>query len=99
MVFDARESSSPEPQPTVFVVDDDEAVRESLRWLVRSVGLAVQAYASGEEFLRAFDADRPGCLVLDVRMPGMSGLELQQQLAARNCRIPMIMLTGYGDVP
>jgi two-component system, LuxR family, response regulator FixJ len=98
-MFDARELTSPEPEPTVFVVDDDEAVRESLRWLVRSVGLAVQAFATAEDFLEAVTPDRPGCLVLDVRMPGMSGLELQQQLATRGVPLPIIMLTGYGDVP
>jgi FixJ family two-component response regulator len=85
--------------PTVFVVDDDPAVRKSLRWLMESVGLKVQTYSSGVEFLAAYNADRPGCVVLDVRMPGMSGLELQEQLQDRGCRLPVIIVTAYGDVP
>ena len=99
MVFDARELISAQPEPTVFVVDDDESVRESLRWLARSVGMVVEAYATAQEFLDAFVEDRPGCLVLDVRMPGMSGLELQRELVARKVRLPIIMITGCGDVP
>ena len=99
MVFGARELPSPDFEPTVFVVDDDEAVRESLRWLVDSVGMAVETYGSAQEFLARVGVDRPGCLVLDVRMPGMSGLELQQELAARKVELPIIMITGYADVP
>jgi FixJ family two-component response regulator len=99
MVFDAREVSDPQTQPTVFVVDDDAGVRESLRWLVHSVGMTVEVYETGQEFLDAIGEDRPGCLVLDVRMPGMSGLELQQELAGRGITLPIIMVTGYGDVP
>jgi two-component system response regulator FixJ len=86
-------------EPVVFVVDDDEAVRDSLRMLMRSVGLAVETYASAMEFLDRFDAGRPGCLVLDVRMPGMSGIELQEQLVARQATLPVIFITGHGDVP
>jgi two-component system response regulator FixJ len=85
-------------EPTVFVVDDDPAVRDSLHWLLQSVDLAVETYATGEEFLRAYDPARPGCLVLDVRMPGMSGLRLQDELAARGIRLPIIILTGYAEV-
>lgn len=86
-------------EPTVFVVDDDEAMRDSLQWLLRSVGLAVDCFASAEAFLAAYDPRRPGCLVLDVRMPGMSGLELQQRLADQGSALPVIVITGHGDVP
>jgi two-component system, LuxR family, response regulator FixJ len=85
--------------PTVFVVDDDEGVRNSLRFLLKSVGLATQALASASEFLDFYKASQPGCLVLDVRMPGMSGLELQQQLNLRGAVIPVIFITGHGDIP
>ncbi len=85
--------------PTVFVVDDDEGVRNSLRFLLKSVGLATQALASASEFLDSYKPTQPGCLVLDVRMPGMSGLELQQQLNLRGAVIPVIFITGHGDIP
>lgn len=84
---------------TVFVVDDDPAVRKSLCWLMESVGLRVETFASAQEFLAAHDPDQPGCVVLDVRMPGMSGLDLQEQLRERGCRAPIIVMTAYGDVP
>jgi FixJ family two-component response regulator len=84
---------------TVFVIDDDEAVRNSLRLLVKSVGLPVRVFASAQEFLPAYDAQQPGCLILDIRMPGMSGLELQQQLNLRGATIPVIFITGHGDIP
>ena len=84
---------------TVFVVDDDKAVRKGLRILMKSVGLAVETFASAREFLDAYDPDRPGCLVLDVRMPGMSGLELQARLAEQAIEIPIIFLSAHGDVP
>jgi len=84
---------------TVFVVDDDEAVRTSLKLLLRSVGLPVETFSSAQEFLDRFDADRPGCLVLDIRMPGMSGLELQEHLNAMHAMIPVVFITGHGDVP
>ena len=84
---------------TIFVVDDDHAVRKSLDVLLRSVGLPVETFRSAQEFLDAYDPARPGCLVLDVRMPGMSGLELQQTLRARGTDIPVIIITGHGDVP
>jgi RNA polymerase sigma factor (sigma-70 family) len=83
----------------VFVVDDDDAVREGLQWLLESVGLAVQAHASAQQFLAAYDRSQRGCLLLDVRMPGMSGLELQAFLAARGDALPVIILTGHADVP
>jgi len=85
--------------PTVFIVDDDEAVRRSLEALVRSVGLNVESFASGQDFLASFDPDRPGCLVLDIRMPGMSGTELQETLRQRGSPLPVIIITGHGDVP
>ena len=85
--------------PTVFVVDDDEAIRKSLRWLIESVDLKVQTFESAQDFLEAYDPDIPGCLVLDVRMKGMSGLDLQERLTQRDIRIPVIILTGHGDVP
>ncbi len=88
-----------ERTPTVFVVDDDEAVRNSLRLLLKSVGLAATALPSAQDFLSRYDAQQPGCLILDVRMPGMSGLELQEQLNRRGAMIPVIFITGHGDIP
>jgi two-component system response regulator FixJ len=85
--------------PTVFVVDDDEGVRDSLRFLLKSVGLPTKTLGSATEFLDSYDVDQPGCLVLDVRMPAMSGLELQQQLNVRGAMIPVIFITGHGDIP
>jgi two-component system, LuxR family, response regulator FixJ len=85
--------------PTVFVVDDDEGVRNSLRFLLKSVGLATRVLGSASEFLDTYKPSQPGCLVLDVRMPGMSGLELQQQLNLRGAVIPVIFITGHGDIP
>jgi len=85
--------------PLIFIVDDDEAVRNSLRLLVKSISLTASAYASAQEFLGSYDPQQPGCLVLDVRMPGMSGLELQQQLNLRGAVIPVIFITGHGDIP
>ena len=89
----------PDPAPTIFVVDDDEGVRNSLRFLLKSVGLATHTLASASEFLEVYSPKQPGCLVLDVRMPGMSGLELQQQLNLRGAVIPVIFITGHGDIP
>ena len=85
--------------PTVFVVDDDESVRGSLRFLLRSAGLESRAFGSATEFLAGYDPAQPGCLVLDVRMPGMNGLELQQELNLRGAVIPVIFITGHGDIP
>lgn len=87
------------PQPTVFVVDDDEAMRNSLRWLIESVGLPVECHDSAESFLERYYPGRSGCLLLDVRMPGMSGLELQEYLRRNEINIPVIVITGHGDVP
>ncbi|HPD28924.1 MAG TPA: response regulator transcription factor [Phycisphaerae bacterium] len=83
----------------VFVVDDDAAVLDSLRFLIESVGLRVRTFSSADEFLAAYTPDQPGCLVLDIRMPGMSGLELQEQLAKRGYTLPVIIITAHGDVP
>ncbi len=85
------------PEPKVFVVDDDHALRESLRWLVQSLGLAVEVFANAEDFLAAYDCTQPGCLVLDVRLPGISGLNLQDQLAARGLSLPVILITGHAE--
>ncbi len=84
---------------TVFIVDDDDGVRSSIRLLLKSIGLAATPLSSAQEFLSAFDPARPGCLVLDIRMPAMSGMELQQQLNLRGATIPVIFITGHGDVP
>ncbi|MFB3150184.1 MAG: response regulator FixJ [Alphaproteobacteria bacterium] len=83
----------------IFVVDDDDAVRESLKALLETEGLSVETYASGQAFLDAYDPSRRGCLLLDVRMPDMTGLELQQKLAARPHKLSIIIITGHGDVP
>src|SRR5580704_12993917 len=93
-------NSTLQMQPTVFVVDDDQATRKSLRWLVETLGVPVQTFHSGASFLDSYDPAQPGCLVLDVMMGGgMSGLELQKELNERQIEIPVIVLTGYGDVP
>ena len=84
---------------TVFIVDDDPGVLKSMRWLLESEGLSVETYSSGPEFLAAYDPNRPGCLLLDLRMPDMNGLELQERLVARGLHPPIIFLTGHGDVP
>jgi FixJ family two-component response regulator len=83
----------------VIVIDDDPAIRESIGSLIRSVGLEATLFASVDEFLKAGRPDGSTCLVLDVRLPGRSGLELQRELAAANIRLPIIFLTGYGDIP
>jgi FixJ family two-component response regulator len=83
---------------TVYVIDDDAAVRESLALLVRSVGLESRTFVSAADFLAAFDAAMDGCLVVDIRMPGMSGLDLQQVLNERGCHLPLLFITGHGDV-
>jgi two-component system response regulator FixJ len=87
-----------ESKPTVFIVDDDSAVLKALRLLVKSLRMNVETYLSAQEFLDSYDPARPGCLVLDVRMPGISGLELQEKLRQRNISIPVIIMTGYGEV-
>jgi FixJ family two-component response regulator len=84
--------------PTVFVVDDDAAMRKSLSTLVQSVQLPVETFENAQAFLDAFDSDRPGCLVLDLRMPGLSGLELQNRLTSRGSRLPIIFISAHGDL-
>jgi two-component system, LuxR family, response regulator FixJ len=86
-------------EPTVFVVDDNPGLRRSLQALLEAAALPVETYASAEEFLERHDARRPGCLLLDVRLRGRSGLDLQEELRRRQVRIPIIVMTGYGDVP
>jgi len=85
-------------EPTVFVVDDDPEVQDALRWLIESVALPVEIFGSAEGFMNAVGPDRPGCLVLDVRMPGMGGLRLLENLRSLEIRLPVIVLTGHGDV-
>jgi two-component system, LuxR family, response regulator FixJ len=86
-------------QPTVYIVDDDQATRKSLRWLVETIGVPVKTFHCAVSFLDAYDANQPGCLVLDVMMPGMNGLDLLREMKNRRIDIPVIVLTGYGDVP
>lgn len=81
------------------MVDDDQAMRNSLKWLIESVGVQVESFASADEFLAEYQPGRSGCLVLDVRMPGMSGLDLQEYLVEHNIQIPAVIITGHGDVP
>jgi two-component system response regulator FixJ len=85
-------------EPTVVVVDDDQSVRDALKWLIESVDLHVDTYGSATDFIQSFDPTAPGCLVLDVRMPGISGLELQENLVAHRCGLPVIIITGHADV-
>ncbi|MES9904465.1 MAG: response regulator [Sedimenticola sp.] len=84
---------------TVFVVDDDQAMRSSLKWLIETVGMKVEVFDSADEFIRSYYPGRAGCLLLDVRMPGMSGLELQEYFVEQQIQIPIIIITGHGDVP
>ncbi len=91
-------TASPQPLGTVFVVDDDEAVRDSIRWLLESSNYKVELFDSGESFMTRYQPDQVGVLLLDVRMNGMSGLEVQDHLIARKSDLPIIMLTAYGDV-
>src|SRR2546422_4675889 len=89
----------PTPRAAVFVVDDDASVREALGGLLRSAGFAVETFASAQEFLACPPPDLPGCLVLDVGLPDLSGLALQQRMADMNTEIPIVFITGQGDVP
>ncbi|MDT5157978.1 MAG: hypothetical protein QOH51_2335 [Acidobacteriota bacterium] len=84
---------------TVFIIDDDSDVRESIRGLLKSVGLRSDSFGTAQEFLTSGRADGPSCLVLDVRLPGLNGLDFQRQLADAGVRIPIIFITGYGDIP
>jgi len=87
------------PTPTVSIVDDDQQVRESLAVLIQSMNLEVACYASGREFLNDFAPERPGCVVLDLRMPQLSGQDVIEELAARQIDVPVIMISGHGDIP
>jgi FixJ family two-component response regulator len=91
--------SEPLQQPVVFVIDDDASLREALSSLLRSIGLQVKTYAAAAEFLQSKLPEAPSCLVLDVRLPGLSGLDFQAELAKANVRIPIIFMTGHGDIP
>lgn len=88
-----------EPKATVFIVDDDAGIRDSMSMLAETIGLQSKTYELAQDFLADYDHELPGCLVLDVRMPGMSGLDLQEQLNQRNAITPIIFITGHGDVP
>jgi len=87
------------PDQAVYLVDDDAAVRDSMRWLMDSVGLRVEAFDSGEAFLRAISPENSGCVVLDLRMPGLGGLDVYAQLRERGIDLPVIVVSGHGDVP
>jgi FixJ family two-component response regulator len=88
-----------EDRPTVFVIDDDVSVRDAVKGMVKSVGLRAETFESTEEFLSRNPSDEPSCLILDVRLPGLSGLDFQHELGQANNPIPIIFLTGYGDIP
>jgi FixJ family two-component response regulator len=94
-----RESRKAQDSPLVYLVDDDDAIRDSLGLLFQSVGLDCALYASALEFLEAYDPNQHACLVADIRMPGLSGLELQQRLNEQGADVPVIFITGHGDVP
>ena len=87
------------PDSIVYVVDDDSSVREAIKSLIRSVGLRVETFGNAQEFLKSTRLDAPGCVVLDVRLPGLSGLDLQRELAAHGINLPVIFITGHGDIP
>ena len=90
---------TPQDSPTVFIVDDDPAIRSAMQALMDSVDVQHEIYSSGDEFLEQVGDQRPGCLVLDIRMPGLGGLELQEELISRGSTLPIIFITGHGDVP
>src|SRR5882672_1722241 len=90
---------TPAAAPTVFVVDDDALVRAAIQGMLKSVGLRSEIFATPQEFLRSKQRDGPSCLVLDVRLPGVSGLEVQRELADAGVKIPIIFITGHGDIP
>ncbi len=91
--------NTPHQSSAVYIVDDDEAVRDSLRWLLEANGYRVRSFMNAERFLEDYDPAQVGVLICDVRMPGMSGLELQEQLIARQAPLPIVFITGHGDVP
>jgi len=84
---------------TIFIVDDDPAIQESLSWLLETVGYQIRSFLSAQEFLNAFTPEMCGCMILDIRLPGMSGLQLQQKMSADGIRLPVIIISGHGDIP
>jgi len=88
-----------EPDPIVFVIDDDALIRDGIHSLIKSIGLRVETFASAQDFMLAKRPDAPACLILDVRMPGLNGLDLQRKLSEANIYIPIIFITGHGDIP
>ncbi len=94
-----RTSSLTEPAPAIVVIDDDASMRKALDNLLKSVGFEVELFASPQDFLQSERSDRPGCIVLDVRFPGRSGLDMQRELTQANAQLPIIFITGYGDIP
>jgi FixJ family two-component response regulator len=94
-----QQNGSSDQQPAIVVIDDDASMRKALDNLFRSVGFEVELFASPQDFLQSAREDRPGCIVLDIRFPGRSGLDMQRDLAAANARLPIIFITGYGDIP
>jgi len=85
--------------PTIFIVDDDPAMRDSLSWLIETIGYPVELFSSAQDFLDSYNVNSAGCLILDVRLPGMSGLQLQQKMNQENINLPIIIISGHGDVP
>ena len=96
IVTDAKTKSRARTEPTVYVVEDDQAVRDSLCWLITTMDLPVLAFASTREFLETVQPEQPGCAIIDVRLPGMNGLELQEELNERSPDLPVIIITGHG---
>src|SRR5437588_1064354 len=94
-----QQRATPEQQPTIVVIDDDVSMRRALENLFKSVGFEVELFASPQEFLQSERPDRPGCIVLDIRFPGRSGLDMQRDLTQANAQLPIIFITGYGDIP
>jgi FixJ family two-component response regulator len=88
-----------EPEPIVFVIDDEALIRDGIHSLIKSIGLRVETFASAQDFMLAKRPDAPACLILDVRMPGLNGLDLQRKLSDENIHIPIIFITGHGDIP
>jgi len=86
-------------EPTVFIIDDEPAVRDALRYLIESLQYGVETFETAQAFLDVYDPDRPGCLILDVRLPRMTGLQLQERLVADNNALPIIIISGHGDIP
>ncbi len=99
MAAPRSEMATAQEQPIVVVIDDDASIRKALENLLRSVGLDVELFKSPQEFLQSNRPDRPGCIILDVRFPGRSGLDMQREISSANTSLPIIFITGYGDIP